>query len=210
MRSACPIRGCRSSTKSSTSVPTPLAERAYAPWVDMEAAMRVAGVPLFSVEQHLPAADFDVLAFNLSAELVYTNLLNMIDLAGLPAARRGPGWRRRAGRGRRPLRLQPRAAGRLRRRVRPRRRRGGRRRDQRGRGHLAARLRPQEARPGGATACAGGLDGVYVPALYVPSYENGRLVLDRPDGPGRARRRWQSGRSATWPTGPIPPARSSR
>jgi len=36
------------------------------------------------VEQHLPAAAFDVLAFNLSAELVYTNLVNMIDLAGLP------------------------------------------------------------------------------------------------------------------------------
>ena len=42
------------------------------------------GCPLFSVEQHLPAEAFDVLAFNLSAELVYTNLLNMIDLAGLP------------------------------------------------------------------------------------------------------------------------------
>jgi hypothetical protein len=64
--------------------PDALAERAYAPWVDMEAAMRAAGIPLFSVEQHLPAAAFDVLAFNLSAELVYTNLLNMIDLAGLP------------------------------------------------------------------------------------------------------------------------------
>jgi len=64
--------------------PDALAERAYAPWVDMEAAMRTAGLPLFSVEQHLPASAFDVLAFNLSAELVYTNLLNLIDLAGLP------------------------------------------------------------------------------------------------------------------------------
>ncbi len=64
--------------------PDALAERAYAPWFDMEAAMRKAGLPLFSVEQHLPAASFDVLAFNLSAELVYTNLLNLIDLAGLP------------------------------------------------------------------------------------------------------------------------------
>src|SRR5215469_7078764 len=61
-----------------------VAERAYAPWVDMEAAMRAAEVPLFSVEQHLPAAAFDVLAFNLSAELVYTNVVNLIDLAGLP------------------------------------------------------------------------------------------------------------------------------
>ena len=78
-----------------------VAERTYAPWVDMEAAMRAAGVPLFSVENHLPAAAFDVLAFNLSAELVYTNVLNMIDLAGSRcAAPSGPGptrWWWRAG-----------------------------------------------------------------------------------------------------------------
>ncbi len=60
------------------------AERAYAPWVDMEAAMRSAGVPLFSLEHHYPAGGFDVIAFNLSAELVYTNVLNLLDLAGLP------------------------------------------------------------------------------------------------------------------------------
>src|SRR5271156_3889544 len=72
--------------------PDAVAERAYAPWVDMEAAMRKAGVPLFSVEQHVAAQDFDVLAFNLSAELVYTNLLNLLDLAAVPlhAADRGP------------------------------------------------------------------------------------------------------------------------
>ena len=46
--------------------------------------MRSADVPLFSLEQHFPARDFDVLAFNLSAELVYTNVLNLIDLAGVP------------------------------------------------------------------------------------------------------------------------------
>ncbi len=61
-----------------------VAERAYAPWTDMESAMRAAGVPLFSVDTHRPAAEFDVLAFNLSAELVYTNLLNLVDLAGVP------------------------------------------------------------------------------------------------------------------------------
>jgi radical SAM family uncharacterized protein len=59
------------------------AERTYAPWSDMEAAMRGAGVPLFSVESTRPAAEFDVLAFNLSAELTYTNVLNMLDLAGI-------------------------------------------------------------------------------------------------------------------------------
>ena len=96
-RSACPTRACRSSTRSSTSVPTPLAERAYAPWVDMEAAMRAAGVPLFSVEQHLPGAAFDVLAFNLSAELVYTNVVNL-HRPGRPPAARGRARRRRRAR----------------------------------------------------------------------------------------------------------------
>ncbi|HET9730008.1 MAG TPA: TIGR03960 family B12-binding radical SAM protein, partial [Acidimicrobiia bacterium] len=60
------------------------AERSYAPWLDMERAMRAANVPLFSVDTHRPAPDFDVLAFNLSAELVYTNVLNLVDLAGVP------------------------------------------------------------------------------------------------------------------------------
>ena len=60
------------------------AERAYAPWVDMEAEMRAAGVPLFSLEGQRPASEFDVVAFNLSAELTYTNVLNLLDLGGLP------------------------------------------------------------------------------------------------------------------------------
>jgi radical SAM family uncharacterized protein len=73
--------------------PDACAERAYAPWTDMEAEMRAAGVPLFSLETARPAAAFDVLAFNLSAELTYTNVLNLIDLAGLPvrSADRGAG-----------------------------------------------------------------------------------------------------------------------
>jgi radical SAM family uncharacterized protein len=61
-----------------------VAERTYAPWSDLETQMRSAGVPLFSVDNHLPAGDFDLLAFNLSSELVFTNLLNMVDLAGVP------------------------------------------------------------------------------------------------------------------------------
>lgn len=61
-----------------------VAERTYAPWVDLEELMRRDGVPLFSVDTHLSADEFDVLAFNLSSELVYTNLVNMIDLAGAP------------------------------------------------------------------------------------------------------------------------------
>ena len=61
-----------------------VAERTYAPWTDLEAELRSHGLPLFSLENHLPASEFDVLAFNLSAELVYTNLVNCIDLAGVP------------------------------------------------------------------------------------------------------------------------------
>jgi radical SAM family uncharacterized protein len=61
-----------------------VAERSYAPWTDMEAELRRGQVPLFSVDTHRPAADFDLIAFNLSAELVYTNVLNCIDLAGVP------------------------------------------------------------------------------------------------------------------------------
>lgn len=63
--------------------PDASAERAYAPWVDLEALLRRNRLPLFSVDTHRPAGDFDVIAFNLSAELTYTNLLNCIDLAGL-------------------------------------------------------------------------------------------------------------------------------
>ncbi|MFM7044542.1 MAG: TIGR03960 family B12-binding radical SAM protein [Ilumatobacteraceae bacterium] len=61
-----------------------VAERTYAPWSDLEALLRQRGVPLFSVDTHRAAGDFDLLAFNLSAELVYTNVLNMVDLAGVP------------------------------------------------------------------------------------------------------------------------------
>jgi radical SAM family uncharacterized protein len=70
-----------------------VAERAYAPWGDLEGVMRRERIPLFSVDTHRAAGDFDVLAFNLSAELTYTNLLNCIDLAGVPvrAADRRPG-----------------------------------------------------------------------------------------------------------------------
>jgi len=61
-----------------------VAERSYAPWGDLEALLRAEGVPLFSVDTHRDAGSFDVLAFNLSAELVYTNVLNCIDLARVP------------------------------------------------------------------------------------------------------------------------------
>src|SRR3954447_14750778 len=72
--------------------PDAVAERTYAPWLDLEEILRAEGIPLFSVDTHRPAGDFDILAFNLSAELTYTNVLNMVDLAGVPVrvADRGP------------------------------------------------------------------------------------------------------------------------
>ncbi len=157
--------------------PDALAERSYAPWVDMEAEMRLHGVPLFSLENHAPAGAFDVIAFNLSAELVYTNVLNLLDLAGLPV-------RAEDRAGAHPLVV----AG----------------------GHCAFNPEPLAdfvdafvlgdgeevvgemtevlARAGGARAAPRGdllaqlarLDGVYVPSLYEPSYEGGRLTATEP------------------------------
>lgn len=64
--------------------PDMLAERAYCPWVDMEALMRERGVPLHSLESRRPLMDFDILGISLSLELIYTNVLNALDLAGIP------------------------------------------------------------------------------------------------------------------------------
>lgn len=71
--------------------PDALAERAYAPWVDMEGLMRSNGIPLYSLESKHPLADFDILGFSLPYETLYTNTLNLLDLAGIPlrAADRG-------------------------------------------------------------------------------------------------------------------------
>ncbi|NLO89260.1 MAG: TIGR03960 family B12-binding radical SAM protein [Clostridia bacterium] len=61
-----------------------LMERVFAPWVDMEEKMRRLGIPLFSLESFRPVKDFDVVGFTLQYELNYTNILNMLDLAGIP------------------------------------------------------------------------------------------------------------------------------
>lgn len=61
-----------------------LAERVYAPWVDMEEAMRRAGIPLYSLETKHPLAEFDIIGFSLQYELNYTNVLSMLELAGIP------------------------------------------------------------------------------------------------------------------------------
>jgi radical SAM family uncharacterized protein len=65
-------------------LPDVLAERVYMPWVDMIAAMREARVPLYSLESKRPLADFDMVGLSLPYEQLYTNMLEMLDLAGLP------------------------------------------------------------------------------------------------------------------------------
>ena len=66
-------------------------ERVFAPWVDMEESMRRMEIPLFSIETKTPISEFDFVGFTLQYEMSYTNILNMLDLAGIPllAADRG-------------------------------------------------------------------------------------------------------------------------
>ncbi len=59
-------------------------ERVFAPWVDMEEVMRQNNIPLYALESGDPIKDFDILGFTMQYELSYTNVLNMLDLAGLP------------------------------------------------------------------------------------------------------------------------------
>ncbi len=59
-------------------------ERVFAPWHDMEAQMRKHGIPLYALESGDAIKDFDLIAFTLMYELSYSNVLNMLDLAGLP------------------------------------------------------------------------------------------------------------------------------
>ncbi len=60
------------------------AERVFAPWVDMEQKMREKRLPLYSLETFTPIRDFDIVGFSLGYELCYTNVLNMLDLSGIP------------------------------------------------------------------------------------------------------------------------------
>ncbi len=68
-----------------------LAERCYAPWVDMEKELRTRELPLLSLESARPLSDFDVVGFSLQFELTYTNILTMLDLGWIPllSAERG-------------------------------------------------------------------------------------------------------------------------
>ncbi len=69
-------------------------ERAFMPWVDMKAEMESRGIPLYCLESKDPLTDFDIVGFTLQYELSYTNILAMLDLAGIPfrSADRDESW----------------------------------------------------------------------------------------------------------------------
>ena len=60
------------------------AERAFSPWVDLEYELRSRGIPLTTLETERPLSSFDLVGFSLQHELSYTNVLNMLDLSGIP------------------------------------------------------------------------------------------------------------------------------
>ena len=66
-------------------------ERVFAPWPDMEAELRNNNISLYSLESKAPISDFDILGFTLQYEMSYTNILNMLNLGGIPlrASERG-------------------------------------------------------------------------------------------------------------------------
>ena len=59
-------------------------ERVFAPWGDMEKAMRDHHLPLWALESQSPVKDFDMIAFTIGYEMAYSNILNMMNLAGIP------------------------------------------------------------------------------------------------------------------------------
>ncbi len=64
--------------------PDMLAERVYHPWKDMEDLMRRGDIPLYALESKQPVRNFDILGITLPYETLYTNALNLLDLAGIP------------------------------------------------------------------------------------------------------------------------------
>ena len=66
------------------SYPEFLCERVFTPWVDMEEEMRERNIPLYALESFQPLQGFDVVGFTLQYEMSFTNILNMLDLAGIP------------------------------------------------------------------------------------------------------------------------------
>ena len=147
--------------------------------------MRATGVPLFSASTPTarPATSTSS-AFNLSAELTYTNLVNSSTWPACRCGRPSGGPNRSADRRRRALHLQPRADRRLRRPRHPGRRRGGRLRDHRG-GRRLEGSRAGEPRHDVLLALAG-VEGVYVPSMYDVDVRRPAPGVGHPQVPRRA------------------------
>ncbi len=64
-------------------------ERTYCPWPDLDAIMRERGIPLFSLETQTPVGEFDFLGITLQYEMCYTNILQVLDLSGIPLRTEG-------------------------------------------------------------------------------------------------------------------------
>ncbi len=179
-----------------------LADRAYAPDIDMEQELRDAGLPLFGLESRRPLGEFDVIGITLPFELCYTNILTVLDLGGIPlrAADRGSSHPLVLGGGSGSFNPEPVAeffdAILL------------------GDGEeavveiaeLLRRAKGEGAARGEVLRRLAGVAGVYVPSFFEPRYrEDGQLLEIRPLLPGydRVRRRIVSDLAAT--PGPFPP-----
>ena len=66
------------------SYPDVWCERVYSPWTDLDAILRAEKIPLFALESQDPVRDFDFLGFTLQYEMCYTNLLQVLELSGIP------------------------------------------------------------------------------------------------------------------------------
>ncbi len=181
------------------------AERAYTPWPDREEQLRAEHTPLATLESGTPLARADILGFTLQYELSYTNILTMLDLAGIPflAAERGDGFPLVIGGG--PCACNPEplaeifdafllgdgeeAVVEIAAACRDWKRSGAPKRE------LLERL----AR----------IDGVYVPAFFAVTYhDDGRVKAVTPlrEGYGRVRRRFVADlNEAVYPTAPVVP-----
>ena len=67
-------------------------ERVYSPWMDMDALMREKNIPLFALESQDPVKDFDFLGFTIQYEMCYTNILQVLDLSGIPFKTKDRTW----------------------------------------------------------------------------------------------------------------------
>ena len=67
-------------------------ERVYSPWTDMDALLRSKNIPLFALESQDPVKNFDFLGFTLQYEMCYTNILQILDLSGIPFMTKDRTW----------------------------------------------------------------------------------------------------------------------